>query len=210
MVPLLHVPLRIYEQSADPPTPQTPSLRLPRLPSWNWGLELVASKAHRQQATGTISPTKIHWYTCTSWMTGMSLASALIALVTWYHEHASEIGRFSFNHFLVSTLALNTFSEICLYRHWKTNHDREGIHPRISNMAGWKISMFNRKLIFKWWIFHWHVGFREIIIYPKLIMCISLNLHPHGVKSNLNTNSKERQSHRVAWKNATNPKPEPG
>ena len=33
--------------------------------------------------------------------------------------------------------------------------------PTKTNMAGWKIPMFNRKYIFKWWIFHCHVSSRE-------------------------------------------------
>ena len=29
-----------------------------------------------------------------------------------------------------------------------------------TNMTDWKIPIFNRKYIFKWWIFHCHVSFR--------------------------------------------------
>ena len=32
--------------------------------------------------------------------------------------------------------------------------------PLKTNMTGWKIPMFNRQYMFKWWIFHSHVSFR--------------------------------------------------
>ncbi len=32
-----------------------------------------------------------------------------------------------------------------------------------TNMAGWKITIFNRKCIFKWSFFHCHVSFRGVI-----------------------------------------------
>ena len=33
------------------------------------------------------------------------------------------------------------------------------ITPLKTNMTGWKISNFNRKYSFKWWVFHSHVSF---------------------------------------------------
>ena len=46
---------------------------------------------------------------------------------------------------------------------WKPNRKNSMAEmytpPLKTNMTGWKIPMFNRKYMFKWWIFHCHVLF---------------------------------------------------
>ena len=54
--------------------------------------------------------------------------------------------------------------------------------PRKTNMTGWKITIFNRKYIFKWCIFHCHVSFRRGYTKKSLKSCffmgvIFLNTH---------------------------------
>ena len=47
-----------------------------------------------------------------------------------------------------------------------------GLHPWKLTWH-WKITIFNRKYIFKWWIFHCHVSFREGILQPKRLQVLA-------------------------------------
>ena len=50
------------------------------------------------------------------------------------------------------------------------------------NMTGWKIVVFNRKYIFKWWIFHCHVSFRGGNLYVRSKLLILGMVIPPLVK----------------------------
>ena len=49
------------------------------------------------------------------------------------------------------------------------------VTPLKTNMAKWSIASFNRRYIFKWWMFHCHVSFR-VCIPQGIVGCTPTNV----------------------------------